>query len=196
MTAIRMQSRIRPPQSPPTGNNHSPTSNKFYLPQPTPHNSSPSQKVAKPNNIGQNHQPARCPYSRGHRLPDTGSNEKSKNTGERAALPIRHRVYFHQAFLLASPGWAVAQLRAARPRHWQTIKKPRSEILADSWPYHQSSIAPRLRPCSRAQAFASSYPASAWRITPLAGSFHNTRLIRSPAASLPSQQITRPACCE
>ena len=35
-----------------------------------------------------------------------------------------------------------------------------------------------------------------WRITPVAGSFHSTRSIRLAAASVPSQTMTTPACCE
>ena len=53
-----------------------------------------------------------------------------------------------------------------------------------------------FNPCSRAQAFAISYPASACRITPVPGSFHSTRAMRLSAASVPSQTITMPLCCE
>src|SRR5690606_12700294 len=49
-----------------------------------------------------------------------------------------------------------------------------------------------LRPCSRAQAFAISYPASACRITPVPGSFHSTRAMRRSAASVPSETMTLP----
>ena len=41
----------------------------------------------------------------------------------------------------------------------------------------------RSSPCSRAQSIAVSYPASAWRMTPVAGSFHSTRSIRRAASS-------------
>ena len=58
------------------------------------------------------------------------------------------------------------------------------------------SIAARFRPCSCAHFLAISYPASACRITPAAGSFQRTRFTRSAAASLPSQQTAKPACCE
>src|SRR3546814_4947160 len=53
-----------------------------------------------------------------------------------------------------------------------------------------------FNPCSFAQAFAISYPASACRITPVPGSFHSTRAMRLSAASVPSQTITMPLCCE
>src|SRR3546814_10434422 len=48
-----------------------------------------------------------------------------------------------------------------------------------------------FNPCSFAQAFAISYPASACRITPVPGSFHSTRAMRLSAASVPSQTMTR-----
>src|SRR5690625_4479419 len=51
-----------------------------------------------------------------------------------------------------------------------------------------------LSPCSFAQAMASSYPASACRITPVPGSFQSTCAMRLSAASLPSQPMPRPAC--
>src|SRR6266571_7209463 len=51
-------------------------------------------------------------------------------------------------------------------------------------------------PCCRAHAIASSYPASAWRITPVAGSFHSTRSMRRAASGVPSHTITMPACWE
>ena len=53
-----------------------------------------------------------------------------------------------------------------------------------------------FNPCSFAQAFAMSYPASACRITPVPGSFHSTRARRLSAASEPSQTMTTPECCE
>ena len=59
-----------------------------------------------------------------------------------------------------------------------------------------SSTIGNFNPCSRALCLASSYPASACRITPVAGSFHSTRAIRFAAASVPSHTITTPACCE
>src|SRR5271154_5883556 len=51
-------------------------------------------------------------------------------------------------------------------------------------------------PNCRAQFLAMSYPASAWRITPEAGSFHNTLARRLAELGVPSAQITMPACCE
>ena len=54
----------------------------------------------------------------------------------------------------------------------------------------------KSRPCSRAQSMAISYPASAWRITPVAGSFQRTRSRRRAASSVPSATITTPECCE
>jgi len=53
-----------------------------------------------------------------------------------------------------------------------------------------------LRPLALAISIAYSQPASAWRITPVAGSLHSTRSMRFAAASVPSQTITTPACCE
>jgi len=53
-----------------------------------------------------------------------------------------------------------------------------------------------FKPCSFAHCFAMSYPASACRITPVPGSFHNTRAMRLSAASVPSHTITTPECCE
>jgi hypothetical protein len=45
-----------------------------------------------------------------------------------------------------------------------------------------------------AVSFAISYPASAWRITPMPGSLRNTRFNLCSASSLPSATITMPAC--
>ena len=47
-----------------------------------------------------------------------------------------------------------------------------------------------------AHSSAAAYPASAWRMTPVAGSFQSTRSSRRAASGLPSATITRPACCE
>src|SRR5690606_31852734 len=52
----------------------------------------------------------------------------------------------------------------------------------------------RLSPCSRAASFAISYPASACRITPVAGSFHSTRSRRFAASGVPSATMTTPEC--
>ena len=49
---------------------------------------------------------------------------------------------------------------------------------------------------AEAHRTASSYPASAWRNTPIAGSLVRTRLSRFAAAAVPSATITCPACCE
>src|SRR6185369_4973496 len=54
----------------------------------------------------------------------------------------------------------------------------------------------RSRPARFAVSIASSYPASAWRITPDAGSLCSTRAMRASASRVPSQTITTPACCE
>ena len=51
-------------------------------------------------------------------------------------------------------------------------------------------------PCFLAVATASSYPASAWRITPEPLSLTSTRARRSAASSLPSATMTMPECCE
>src|SRR6185312_744857 len=53
-----------------------------------------------------------------------------------------------------------------------------------------------FNPCSFAHSTAISYPASACRITPVPGSFHNTRAIRLSASAVPSHTITTPECCE
>src|SRR5690606_4343679 len=53
-----------------------------------------------------------------------------------------------------------------------------------------------LKPVSVAHSRATSYAASACRITPVPGSFQSTRAIRLSAASVPSQTITTPECCE
>ena len=47
-----------------------------------------------------------------------------------------------------------------------------------------------LRPCVRAAAMASGYPASAWRITPMPGSLFRTRSSRIAARSVPSATMT------
>src|SRR5207244_7938314 len=52
------------------------------------------------------------------------------------------------------------------------------------------------RPCSRAAATASSYPASTWRSTPVPGSVVSTRSRRSAASSVPSATTTMPAWIE
>jgi hypothetical protein len=51
-------------------------------------------------------------------------------------------------------------------------------------------------PNSAAHARASGYPASACRMTPLAGSFQSTRSMRRAASRVPSHTITMPACWE
>src|SRR5213082_1525193 len=51
-------------------------------------------------------------------------------------------------------------------------------------------------PRSRATWIASSYPASAWRRTPIAGSLVRTRSSLRAAASVPSATMTWPACNE
>ena len=53
-----------------------------------------------------------------------------------------------------------------------------------------------FNPCFLAVATASSYPASAWRITPEPLSLTSTRAKRSAAASVPSATMTMPECCE
>ena len=62
--------------------------------------------------------------------------------------------------------------------------------------HYGRSIMGRFRPCSRAQSIAIWYPASAWRMTPVPGSFQSTRAMRLLAAAVPSQTITTPECCE
>ena len=49
---------------------------------------------------------------------------------------------------------------------------------------------------AHAQSRAISYPASAWRITPVAGSLNSTRRIFSSASAVPSHTITTPECWE
>src|SRR3546814_17427098 len=51
-----------------------------------------------------------------------------------------------------------------------------------------------FNPCSFAQAFAISYPASACRIQPVPGSFHSTRALRPSPPSAPPQPMTMPLC--
>ncbi len=54
----------------------------------------------------------------------------------------------------------------------------------------------RFSSWSRAAARAISYPASAWRMTPVAGSFHRTRSSRLAASGVPSATMTTPECWE
>ena len=66
-----------------------------------------------------------------------------------------------------------------------------------SWATRQPPNIPgKSSPRSLAHSRASGYPASAWRMTPVAGSFHSTRSSRFAAAGVPSATITMPACCE
>jgi hypothetical protein len=62
--------------------------------------------------------------------------------------------------------------------------------------FTDNQLDPRIpgsrNPCSFAQAMAVSYPASACRQTPEAGSFHNTRSSRFAASGVPSARITTP----
>lgn len=51
-------------------------------------------------------------------------------------------------------------------------------------------------PFSLAHRRAVSYPASAWRITPVAGSFQSTRAIFSAASGVPSASRAIPECWE
>jgi hypothetical protein len=51
-------------------------------------------------------------------------------------------------------------------------------------------------PCLRAQSMASSYPASACRITPVPGSVVSTRSSRRAASAVPSATTTMPAWSE
>jgi hypothetical protein len=60
---------------------------------------------------------------------------------------------------------------------------------------HCASIG-TLTPAFRANSFASSYPASTWRITPIPGSVVKTRSIRFAISSVPSATVTCPACRE
>src|SRR5579863_8691423 len=51
-------------------------------------------------------------------------------------------------------------------------------------------------PAFFANSFASSYPASTCRATPIPGSLVNTRSIRDAISFVPSATVTCPACCE
>src|SRR6266700_2817633 len=54
----------------------------------------------------------------------------------------------------------------------------------------------RRIPWRRAVSMAWGYPASAWRATPIPGSFVSTRSSRRPADGDPSATLTCPACSE
>src|SRR5271166_1887160 len=53
-----------------------------------------------------------------------------------------------------------------------------------------------LTPVLLANSFASSYPASAWRMMPMPGSVVSTRSMRLAISSVPSATVTCPACSE
>jgi hypothetical protein len=61
--------------------------------------------------------------------------------------------------------------------------------------FHRPSIG-TVTLFSRANSFAVSYPASAWRIMPMPGSVVSTHSIRFAIASVPSATMTCPACSE
>ena len=100
-------------------------------------------------------------------------------------------------FLDPAPG-ALAELDAHRraPGPAQRGERYRRAVEFQSHRDPAPGAIGRSSPCSRAQSTASSYPASAWRMTPEAGSFQSTRSIRRSAASVPSQTMTKPACWE
>ena len=72
--------------------------------------------------------------------------------------------------------------------HHHTVITVINSVVAGSY-----NLAVKSKSLFLAVSFASSYPASACRITPIPGSFLRTRLSLAAAASLPSATITMPA---
>ena len=126
-----------------------------------------------------------------------------QSRSEQAALPIDPLAATRRCARAAHVGDAIAiagdravlddrerplVLACLRPRH---RRNPR--VFDDQ---HQRVRPGICTPRSRATWMASSYPASAWRRTPIAGSLVNTRSSRFAAAGVPSATITWPACSE